>query len=87
MYGNYSIGSIKYFIVYNNLVYAMIQKFQKIPVAHIHGNARVPNQYTAMRRTELFFSGRCYSAKNVLVYLNIEKKTRASLTRDNIYFS
>ena len=54
MYGNYLIGSFKYFIVYNNLVYAVIQKFQKIPVAQIHGNATVPNQYTAVRRTELF---------------------------------
>jgi hypothetical protein len=73
MYGDYSIGSIKYFIVYDNLVYAVIQKFQKIPVAQIQGNARVPNQYTAVRRTELISVVDVVQLKNVLVYLNIEK--------------
>ena len=69
MYGNNEIGSIQYFILYENVVYAVIKKMQQIPASQIQG-ARVANHYSAVKSTDDLLVLDVDELQKVLVYLN-----------------
>ena len=69
LYGNKEIGSIQYFILCENLVYAVIKKMDQLPASQIPG-ARVANHYTAVRSTDVLSVVDVVELKKVLVYLN-----------------
>lgn len=68
MFGNNEIGSIKHFILCDNVVYAVIQRMQQIPAIQIP-EARVANHYTAVRSTDVLSVINVVELKQILVYL------------------
>ena len=69
LYRNDEVGSIKYFILCNNIVYAVIQKMKQIPNMHIPG-IRIASHYTAVEFTEHESIIDVSDLKEVLVYLD-----------------
>ena len=69
MYGNNEIGSIQYFILYENVVYAVIKKMQQIPASQVPG-ARAANHYSAVKSTDDLLVLDVDELQKVLVYLN-----------------
>ena len=69
LYRNDEVGSIKYFILCNNIVYAVIQKMKQIPNMQIPG-IRIASHYTAVEFTEHESIIDVSDLKEVLVYLD-----------------
>lgn len=74
------IGVIKYFILCNNIVYAVIAKMEKIPSSQIQG-ARVASHYIAVRHTRTLALIDVESLQEILVYLDTSSNRDAANTK------
>ncbi|XP_021372025.1 uncharacterized protein LOC110462399 [Mizuhopecten yessoensis] len=75
-YGDGEIGSIKCFIMCNNIVYAVIEKLNKIPTSQMQA-IRVASHYIAVRHTETLEVRDVEDLQDVLVYLNTNNERNA----------